>query len=256
MEQIEFYRKIATAYKQKEQAMIGTITAVKENNNFEFDPVGSKILLRQEDRLAYPANSLELWQIILDNIDAADQLIDLKQPALNKVEIDSGSEMEVYFEPVIEEPRLLIFGAGHVAQSLAQVSKMADFKVTVMDDREDMVNRQRYPQADKLVCAEFDEYLENVQIKENDYLVIVTRGHQHDYDVLREVIDSKARYIGMIGSSRKVKILFKNLQEKEGISQELIDKVYAPIGVDIASETPAEIAISIIAEIISIRRGK
>lgn len=256
MKQIEFYRKIATAYKQEEEAVVGTITAVEENSNFEFNPVGSKVLLYEEDRLAYPVDGLELWQVILDNLDAADQLIDLKQPVLKQVEIGPETEVEVYFEPVIEAPRLLIFGAGHVAQPLAQIGRMVDFKVTVIDDRQDLVSRKRYPQADKLVCADFDDYLQKLQIKENDYLVIITRGHQHDYEVLREVIASQARYIGMIGSSRKVKMLFNQLREEEGISQELIDKVYAPIGVDIASETPAEIAVSIIAEVISIRRNK
>nr|WP_275589216.1 XdhC family protein [Sporohalobacter salinus] len=179
--------------------------------------------------------------------------MDSKFPILKKVKIDSGIEVEVYFEPVLEEPRLLIFGAGHVAKPLAKVGKMVDFTVTVMDDRQDMVSRQRYPQADELVCADFDDYLRNLQIKENDYLVIVTRGHKHDYEVLKEVIDSQAKYIGMIGSSRKVKMLFRQLRD-EGVGQELIDQVYAPIGVNIASETPAEIAMSIIAEIISIRR--
>ncbi|GAB6137888.1 XdhC family protein [Halanaerobaculum tunisiense] len=256
MKQIEFYRKIATAYKQKEKSVIGTITAVESTSDFESNPVGSKLLVNQSDRIVYPANRMELWQVIMDNIGSFNSLIDLQQPVLNKVQVDQKTEVEVYFEPVIEEPRLVIFGAGHVAQSLAQVGKMTDFKVTVMDDRQDMVTRERYPKADKLVCADFDNYLQDLKIKENDYLVIVTRGHQHDYDVLREVITSKAKYIGMIGSSRKVKILFNQFRAEEGFSQELIDKVHAPIGVDIGSETPAEIAISIIAEIISIRRGK
>ncbi|AGB41018.1 hypothetical protein Halha_1058 [Halobacteroides halobius DSM 5150] len=255
MEQIDFYTQIAVAYKQDEKAMVGTITAIKGDSNFQFDPVGSKILVYQEDELVYPTNRIELWQQIRDNIESFNQLMDLDHPTLKKVAISQETEVEIYFEPIIEEPRLLVFGAGHVAQPLAQISKMADFKVTVIDDRADMVNKQRYPQADKLVCAEFDNYLQDLKIRENDYLVIITRGHQHDYKVLREVVTSKAKYIGMIGSSRKVKILFDQLRE-EGISQELIDKVYAPIGVDIASETPAEIAVSITAEMISIRRNE
>ena len=150
----------------------------------------------------------------------------------------------------------MIFGSGHVAQPLAKIAKIAGFTVNVIDDREGLLNRGYFPTADSLIAKEYSSYLEDYKARPDDYLVIVTRGHQHDYDVLKGVIDSPAKYIGMIGSNHKVRLTFEQLKEEENVSQEKIDKVDAPIGINLGSETPAEIAVSIMSKIISVRRGQ
>jgi xanthine dehydrogenase accessory factor len=129
-----------------------------------------------------------------------------------------------------------------------------NYNVEIIDDRKEYVNEERFPYADNLVCKNFSEYLKELDIKENDYLIIVTRGHEYDYEVLKSVIRSNAAYIGMIGSKTKVKLIFKELVEKDNIAKEFINKVYAPVGLEIGSETPEEIAISIISEIVKVRR--
>jgi len=148
---------------------------------------------------------------------------------------------------------LLLFGAGHVAQSVAKIAAMAGFEVTVVDDREAYANRERFPSAANVVVAEFDKALKNVSPRENSYIVIVTRGHRDDMRILRWAVATTARYVGMIGSRRKVAALYKEL-EKEGISATAFERVNAPVGLEIGAVTPEEIAVAIVAELIACKR--
>ncbi len=182
------------------------------------------------------------------------KLFTSNKPSQYIIDISKNLEAEVYIDPLIQKPRLVIFGAGHIARPLAKMGEIIGFKILVMDDREDMVNKTRFPEADCLICRKFEDFLSDLKIYTNDYLVIVTRGHQHDYLVLRKVIDSRAKYIGMVGSSNRVNIIFERLQKVEGVKEEYIKRVQAPIGIPIASETPEEIAVSIIAQLIATRR--
>ena len=124
--------------------------------------------------------------------------------------------------------------------------------MVVIDDRKMFANRDRFPEADEIVVSKFETCFERLPINEESYLVIVTRGHLYDGFVLEQAVKTNARYIGMIGSRKKIRILYQNLM-KNGVSKEVLDKVYAPIGIDINSETPEEIAVSIVAELIKIR---
>jgi xanthine dehydrogenase accessory factor len=155
-------------------------------------------------------------------------------------------------EPLLALSNLYIFGAGHVSQFLSKVAKMVDFNVTIIDDRAEFANRERFPEADNVIVEDFNEVFNHLDFSRKPYLVIVTRGHSHDALVLEKSIGQLTRYIGMIGSKRKVRMVLDYLREK-GIKKEILESVHAPIGFDINSETPQEIAISIVAELIQIR---
>lgn len=155
-------------------------------------------------------------------------------------------------EPVFNRAQLYIFGAGHVSQFIAKVASMVDFAVTVIDDRQEFANHARFPDADDIIVDNFVTAFSSLSFSGNEFVVIVTRGHAHDADVLREALSRDARYIGMIGSKRKVKMIF-DLMRQSGFSDGAILKVYAPIGLTIHAETPQEIAVSIVGQLIQIR---
>ena len=155
-------------------------------------------------------------------------------------------------EPVFNRTRLYIFGAGHVSQFIAKIANMVDFAVIVIDDRQEFANSVRFPEADEIVVDNFIKAFSTLSFSGNEFVVIVTRGHSHDADVLREALSRDARYIGMIGSKRKVKMIF-DLMREAGFSDDAVSKVYAPIGLGIHAETPQEIAVSIVSQLIQIR---
>lgn len=166
-----------------------------------------------------------------------------------------GGSIEVFCDVIAPQPVLLLVGAGHVAMPVAQIAHMSGFRVVVVDDRADMASEERFPRAAERIAADIVGTLREYPITPNTYVVIVTRGHALDEEALREVIDAPAAYVGMIGSRRKVKVIMDHLRE-DGIDEHLIQRVHSPIGLDIGSETPAEIAVSIVAELIAARRGK
>ncbi|PIE57343.1 MAG: hypothetical protein CSA33_08720 [Desulfobulbus propionicus] len=145
---------------------------------------------------------------------------------------------------------LLLLGAGHVAACTAQVAARVGFRITVLDDRPEFANSQRFPQAEHIVVLpDFSNCFADQEINEDSYLVIVTRGHLHDQEVLEQALQTKAGYIGMIGSRKKRDALYQRLLDR-GVSQEQLDQVYSPIGLSIKAETPEEIAVSIVGELI------
>jgi xanthine dehydrogenase accessory factor len=155
-------------------------------------------------------------------------------------------------EPVVLTSTVYIYGAGHISQFIAQFAKAVDFNVVVMDDREQFANRERFPQADEIIIDEFDNIPKYRDDGGEEYSVIVTRGHKHDALVLEQVLNGDNRYVGMIGSKRKISMVFDYLEEK-GFDPELLKSVHAPIGIEINSETPQEIALSIVAELVKVR---
>lgn len=163
-----------------------------------------------------------------------------------------GQDDPLYAEP-IEGPSVVhVFGGGHVSLDVAWIAHHVGFEVVIIDDREEFANRERFPMAAEIRAMPFEEATRGAGLGSRDYVVIVTRGHLHDLAVLRQAIGQSPAYIGMIGSRRKKAMLFDQLL-KEGVSQEQLDGVYAPIGLEIQAETPAEIAVSIVAELIKVR---
>ena len=146
-----------------------------------------------------------------------------------------------------------IFGGGHVAYALEPVLRHVDFRTVVIDDREEYANPERYPHADRTIAVEnFDNAFDDIETDDDSYIIIVTRGHRGDLQVLREALKRDFAYLGMIGSRRKNELLFDTLR-KEGVPESKLAEVHAPIGLKIGSETPEEIAVSIVAEIIQVR---
>lgn len=183
-------------------------------------------------------------------------------PALLKhlVQRDTGSpgvlefENRRYFiEPFFRKETVFIFGGGHISKQLAALANMVDFHTVVLDDRKEFANASRFRTAETKVIPRFENAFDGLDINEKSYIIIVTRGHIHDQSVLRGALKTNARYVGMIGSLKKRDTIFSALLH-EGFPVESLRKVYSPIGLDIGSETPQEIAISIIAELISVRR--
>ena len=158
----------------------------------------------------------------------------------------------VSFLPHLRRCRLVIVGAGHVGQKVGELAAACDFDVWAIDDREQYCNAERFPQAKRLIVGEIDTALSGLDIDHNTYCLIVTRGHQHDEQALYHLAETSARYVGLIGSQRKIKMIFEDLL-RDGISREALDRVYAPLGFDIGSQTVPEIAVSIVAELIAHR---
>ena len=165
-------------------------------------------------------------------------------------------ELEVFVEVQRRPPRLVIVGSGHVAVPLAELATMCDFGVTVIDDRPQFANKERFPTADQILVADLQQAVREMAMDEEDtYIVLVTRGHTLDVACLLEIIDRPLAYIGMIGSRRRVRGVFQLLEQENGIPREKLNRVYAPIGLPLAARTPAEIAVSIMGEVINVYRG-
>ncbi len=165
----------------------------------------------------------------------------------------TDGELSVFLEIITHKPQLVLFGGGHVSYYLSKIASLNGFSITVIDDRPEYANMDRFPEAERVISGEYEDITENLNFNDNTYVVIQTRSHEIDRRILRKIIDSDARYIGMIGSRRKVNLIFNKLRE-EGISEDSLQKVRAPVGLDIGSETPPEIAVSIMAQIIMEKR--
>lgn len=165
-----------------------------------------------------------------------------------------GGSLDIFIEPILATPTAYIFGGGHISLSVSRMANLAGFDTTVIDDREAFANPKRFPEASGTYAGPWDEIFPKLNINNFSYVVIVTRGHKGDLECLRWAVGSPARYIGMIGSKRKVISTFKEL-EKEGVPSEKLEQVHAPIGLDLGAITPEEIAVSIIGQMIAVRRN-
>jgi xanthine dehydrogenase accessory factor len=169
-------------------------------------------------------------------------------------EAKSAAIYQVMLEVVEARPVLLVVGAGHVGQAVTRLGDYVGFAVAVLDDRPEFASRERLPEADRILCGDLVESLRGFPIDAGTYVVVVSRGHRQDELALREVVTSDAAYVGMIGSRRRAGAVLQHLSD-EGFSQDDLKRVRTPIGLNIGAETPEEIAVSIMAEIIQVRRG-
>jgi xanthine dehydrogenase accessory factor len=198
----------------------------------------------------------EVWQAareVMEQEKPRTLTFNLNQDPKYDTGLVCGGTLDIFLEPVLPAALLYICGAGHVAASLYKTAKDTGFDVIVVDDRETYANRERFPEAQEVIADDFERAMERLDIRESAYIVIVTRGHRDDMRVLRWAVGTKARYVGMIGSKRKTIAIFRELQ-REGLEAKLFERVHAPIGLDIGGVTPEEIAISITAELIAVRR--
>ena len=176
------------------------------------------------------------------------------RPVPRRSAAEAAGAVAVLVEVHESSPRLVVVGGGHIGRSLCRIGAECGFSVTVIDDRPEYADAERLPEADRVVCGEFEEVLAEEPLDENTYVVLVTRGHRQDEVSLRTVIGRPLAYLGMIGSRRRTGAVLSHLLA-EGVAREHVERVRTPIGLDIGAETPAEIAVSIMAEIILERRG-
>src|SRR5947208_5365271 len=186
--------------------------------------------------------------------ESAQKAIATGKPHIEKIPGSANTWAEIFIEPFVPNPVLLIAGAGHIAAPLASLAHLMNFSVSVTDDRASFASRERFPTAKQLLVGDIESTLKNYPITPRTHIVLVTRAHAHDVQGLRAIIDSPATYIGMIGSQRRVWAVFKLLHE-EGIPAEKLARVRAPIGLNLGGRTPEEIALCIMAEIIMLRHG-
>jgi xanthine dehydrogenase accessory factor len=165
-----------------------------------------------------------------------------------------GGQMDVHVDPLAPAPRLYIIGAGHVGWHVARLAHTAGFRIHIVDDREKFANRERFPDADDVIVEPIAEWLDRATLPATAYAVIVTRGHQADLEAMRSLAARDLAYLGLIGSRAKIVRISQALLS-EGLPAECLERVRAPIGLDIGAVTPAEIAISIVAELVAVRRG-
>ena len=161
-----------------------------------------------------------------------------------------GGQMKVFIEPFAAKDQLIICGAGHIALPLSAMGKILGFKVTIIDDRKAFANKNRFPHADKIIVGNHADKLAKIAIKSNTYVTIVTQGNEYDFECLKVVIKSPATYIGVISSKPK-RIKFLGRLRKAGVEEKYLRRVHIPMGIDIGSQTPEEIAISIAAQLVA-----
>lgn len=239
------------AYDSMEEPVLVTVTDTPDPARI---PPGSKLFITNTGRVS---GDLGVEQINRTARQWANQVRSEGKTRLVNIPVNfliPASEVQLFFEAAPTPVDLLILGGGHIALPLATMAKLLGYRVTVVDDRPAFANRSRFPGADRVICNDFVQALGTLDISPKTFVVIVTRGHRHDKMCLREVITRPNAYIGMIGSRRRVKALMAELQA-EGISPEYLQRVHSPIGLDIAAETPEEIAVGILAELIKVHRG-
>jgi xanthine dehydrogenase accessory factor len=198
----------------------------------------------------------EVWAAAQDVIREEKSRImsfDLTDESMAEGGLICGGKLEIFVEPVLPTPKMVIFGAGHISMQLSRIASIAGFKTTIVDNRPVYANKERFPEAEGIYSDTFEQAFEEITPGENTYVVIVTRGHVEDQNVLRWAVQTNARYIGMIGSKRKIRSITQQL-ESEGLAHDRLERVHMPIGLEIGAVTPEEIAVAVVAEVIHNRR--
>lgn len=214
-------------------------------------PLKEKMLVTGDNLVLYntinQAESKEIMAVALDHIVRG-------HSGLVKICPAGGRAQEIFTHVFLAQPRLIILGGGHVGAALCRIAAELDYQVILIDDRPSFASREKHPKADRVICDHFDLALDQVNPSSSDYLVIVTRGHRHDRLCLEKALQRESAYIGMIGSKKRVKTQLQDLKAK-GYSEEILSKIFSPIGISIGAVTEAEIALSILAEITRVRRS-
>lgn len=254
----DIYEEIAKIRREGGSAALATVVRTKGSTPRS---EGAKMLIKSDGTIIGSIGGgcpeAEVWQEAKKVMEEGRPRI--VQFDLTGREADSamicGGIVDIFIEPVVSQPTIYFFGAGHIGFSAAKIAKTAGFRVVVVDDRHDYASREKFPEADELYAQEYQEIFPHLFIDDNSYIVIACRDHTLDQTVLEMTLKTPARYIGMIASKKKAKTTLDNLADK-GVSREALQRVHSPIGLDISAETPEEIAVSIVAELIKVRREK
>jgi len=248
-DQIQGFRKILDIQKR---GGTGLLVTVVTPDRWQKNIVPRLFLLPGAEPIGNLAGMKAVAQEIAKNMPL---WLKQREPRLVFSRDDLGGSVELFAEPILADPILYIFGGGHVSAQIIPLASRVGFKVEVIDDRPEFADPAKFPEAAKVYQYPFEGVLGKIPVNESSYLVIVTRGHIHDKTVLEQCLRTEAKYIGMIGSRRKKAMIYEKLLE-EGFTKSDLDRVHAPIGLDIGAETPEEIAVSIVAELIAVRAGK
>lgn len=235
-----------------------TFEAIKQRRNEGEDSVlatlisgSGQVLIRQvitsEEKIINPPVPLEHRTLLMDELHKA-----FHRQETRRVPLSNGV---LILEPILGRPALVIFGGGHVSKHLCRAAAMAGFRVTIVDDRKEYANAERFPEAEDTRAADVVQAFSQLAIKPSTYIVIVTRAHQSDERALREALKTPAKYIGMIGSKRKIETTYERLLA-QGVKLDELHRVHAPMGIEIGATTAEEISLSIVAQMIAIRRGQ
>ncbi len=254
---MDIYEEIVKLRQEGRRGAVATIVNVRGSiPSFET----AKMLVRDDGSIAGTIGGgcveAEVWQSareVMESEKPRSLTFNLNQDPKYDTGLVCGGTLDIFIEPVLPPASLYVFGAGHVSLNLYKVAKSAGFDVTVIDDRETYANCERFPEAKEVIAADFEQAMARLSPNESSYIVIVTRGHRDDMRVLRWAVQTRAKYVGMIGSKRKTITIFHELV-KEGLAPGLFERVHAPVGLDIGAITPEEIAIAITAELIAVRR--
>ncbi|MEQ8173133.1 MAG: XdhC/CoxI family protein [Candidatus Eremiobacterota bacterium] len=255
------YRDIVNIMDRKEQAVLLTII---ETEGSVPNKVGAKMLLMGKGKTSgtigggtQEAIALKKAEHIFQSRKPETVTLNLEPAGPGSTGSTCGGKLTIYMEPINMTEKIVIFGCGHVCMEVYKLAKMLNFEVTVIDDRPDFANKERFPMADRILCMDFVESVKEITFDSHTYVILVTKGHKWDHVVLRAILgkDEQPAYTGMIGSRTKVKTLFEQLIS-EGISQDKLKRVYSPIGLDIGGDSPAEISVSIFAEILKVKYGR
>ena len=257
----EIFEEIARAKRERTEAALATVVGGEKGVPGR---AGFRMLVYPDGKILGTVGGGLLEAKVREE---ALRCLDDKKPRLLEFVLDEesadgigvlcGGKVKIFLEPILATPTLYVFGGGHIAVPLVQFAKALDFSVLVVDDREAFAGKERFPLADEVKLGDFSVTTKSIEFRESDCVVIITRGHQYDELVLKECL-SKSRlpgYVGMIGSKEKIARTYSHLKE-EGIASELLERVRAPIGIDMGAQSPAEIALSIMAEIVAHRYGK
>ncbi|HZR66902.1 MAG TPA: XdhC/CoxI family protein [Terriglobales bacterium] len=254
---MDIYKEIVQLRQQGRRGAVATIVNVRGSiPSFET----AKMLIRDDGSIVGTVGGgcveAEVWRAareVMESEKPRTLTFNLNEDPRFDTGLVCGGTLDVFVEPVLPPALLYIFGAGHVALNLYKAATNAGFDVTVVDDRDLYANRDRFPDAKEVVAEDFDQAMARLQPNETSYIVITTRGHKDDMRVLRWAVQTRARYVGMIGSKRKAITISRELV-KEGIPEQRFERVHSPVGLDIGAITPEEIAVAITAELISVRR--
>lgn len=248
------FEKLTELLKQNKTAALATLTQVDGSSPGK---EGFMMLILEDGKTIGTIGGGNVENIViklakncLKNLESKKISFDLSEGG--GTGMSCGGKNEVFIKVFFSKPKLLVVGGGHIAMELYKLSQTLNFTISIFDNRPEFCNTERFPNASELFAGDVAENLKNYPIDENCYIVIVTHGHIYDEVSLRAVIKSKAAYIGMIGSKKKVPLVFNKLLN-EGISKQLIKKVYSPIGLKLGGGSPAEIALSIMSEILLIK---
>jgi xanthine dehydrogenase accessory factor len=254
---MDLYQSIVALRREGRKGALATIVNVRGSiPSFET----AKMLVRDDGSIVGTIGGgcveADVWQAareVMEQERPRTMTFNLNQNPKDDTGLVCGGTLEVFIEPILPIASLYILGAGHVAHSVHKIGRLAGFETVVIDDREAYANRERFPDAREVIAEDFERAMAKVDPDENSYVVIVTRGHRDDMRCLRWAVDTRARYVGMIGSKRKVISVYSEL-EKDGVAREKLERVNAPIGLEIGAITPEEIAVAIVAEMIAVRR--